>query len=49
MTKKQLIKKHGTINEFSDAVWNAYNNGVISLKEVLTGIQKYTSEYKAAK
>ena len=48
MTKEQkaLAEKHGTLDEFTDAVINAI--GEISIREALEGIARYRAEWYAA-
>ena len=51
MSKKQreLMKKHGTLAEFSKAVWDAANDLFITDAEASAAIEKYRLEWEAAR
>jgi hypothetical protein len=48
MTKKQLIKLHGTLAEFKTALLRAVDGLMISVDEAITAEKKYEEELKNA-
>lgn len=44
--KEELIKKHGTLDQFEKAVWKAYDDLLITHSEAVAGIDKYKKELK---
>jgi len=50
MTEQQLklVEKHGTPEQFEEAVWNAYDTLFITEMEATTAIDHYKREWKKA-
>lgn len=48
MTKKELERRHGTPEEFAEAVWQAYDHQVVTSQEARDAVFEYWQEWEKA-
>ena len=46
--QEKILEKHGTLAEFTDALWLAHGDLFITLDEVNQGIEAYKADWEQA-